>query len=505
MRDTIEREREREGKRGDYKLIDKFILWYLPALYVVCFIISSCLQVYFFNVKDYDFNFFLTQPYRIFQGWDACIPFSLSASEYSFYAHHFTPLSFLLAPVIGLFPSPYTLAVIHACSVGLVAFILPRLAQCVLESSSLQDQPLVWRSVSLFILLIFFFFSPYIAAYNCATHFTTLVTPALALALLSLHKGWHRILFICCILILIAQERASVSIFGLGMYAVLVLRQYRLGIFLCLVSTTWFFGVVKVILPLLRDYAGLDGDYAFAHAINVGVLLPQKLSYLFLFCLFSIFLPFCGKKAFLTACCALPMIGMSLVSGREGMLRFVFHYQDLPSIFVLLSMTYGAAWLQQKISFRHWWKLATVTVIVYIVAIQLSNTALTNPIPKTISFLTSPHRDALSALNEDVKRFADVPEEVHLYVQSGMGPRFAFFRHRYAARAETLAKAASHPSFFIISPVCFMQQKDSFEQLAAKADRQAGLELVLDNGRMRVYASQQLKAEYADLLSRITE
>ena len=74
------------------------------------------------------------------------------------------------------------------------------------------------------------------------------------------------------------------------MYAILILRQYRLGGGLCLASGLYFLGIVKVLFPFLRG-----GDaYAFSASISPFHDFLKKCLFLLKYLAYTFFLPLAG-------------------------------------------------------------------------------------------------------------------------------------------------------------------------------------------------------------------
>lgn len=99
------------------------------------------------------------------------------------------------------------------------------------------------------------------------------------------------------------------------------------------------------------------------------------------------------------------------------------------------------------------------------------------------------------ALNRDIRVFDDLPENVSLYVQSGLGPRLALHKFRYLACKKLLPQAADESSVVVFSPVCGQYALGgSYAEVMALADSLPGLQLIKDNGRLRIYVSERLAA-----------
>ena|GEM_PF-1024434 len=484
--------------RPERSIPDAVLYWWLPLAYTLCFCACSTLQVFFFDVNDWDFSYFLTQPWRIAQGWDAAVPFADSVSVDVFWAHHLTGLGFLLAPLFRIFPSPYTLALLHACACGLTAFALPRLVrQIYADFAPAQDRESRLRWSALCLLVIFFFFQPYLGAFRYATHYTTLVSPLTFWAVLWLHQRRMTRFWLCCCVICLAQERAVVTVCCLGMYAFLLLGERRLGVALCALSCLLFFGAVKVALPWLREWAGCaDTGYAFQNGLAPLAMLPEKGRFLAVCLLCTLGLPLCGRRAAAAALCALPLLAMALVSNREGMFDFWHHYHDIAAVFLLCAMAYGLLRLQERLPARHWKRLFALGTLVYCVAHVASPYQASQPVVRSAMLLTLPHADELRRLNDDIRVFDNLPEHVALYVQSGLGPRLSLHKNRYLACATAIKQAAAHVSLMALSPLCGQYELGgSYAEIAAMADAAPGLTLLADTGRLRIYASERLCAE----------
>lgn len=485
-------------------------LSWLPLFFTLCFLAGSLLQVRSFVVNDADFSYFLTQPWRIWTFGDWDVPFAADQDHAPFWAHHLTPLSALLAPLIGLFPSPYTLAVVHGLAAGLMAFLLPRLVRCVYRSESVREgekrlPERAWLWTALALLLIFFSFRPWLAAWTRQTHFTTLVAPLLALGCLALHKGRPGLVLLCALLVCLGQERASVAVFGLGMYAWLLLGKRRMALALCLLSCLWFFGATQWWLPLMREHAGLDTAYAFSRHLAPLKGWDEKFVLLGWLCVYTGFLPFCGLRALRAAACALPALSLSLVSSPGyHMLHLNSQYFDLPSVFLLLSMIYGMRRLQCLLAPGRWKPLFAAGTGVYCALMLASQTGWYNPLLTTVRLLTAPNRQELAMLRKDLQRFRPLPAGVNLYAQSGLGPHLALFGRRVMAHAGQL-RGPLREALFVISPKVGNAARipASHQELARLADAHPDLFLVLDTGRVRVYASRDLAEAQPELLERL--
>lgn len=482
------------------KFIPTIILWILPLFYGLSFLTGSLLQLHYFVINDVDFSFFLTQPWRIWNFGDWNVPFGQPIEGGApFYCIHFTPLSAILAPIIGLFPSEYTLACIHATSITFTAFLLPRIA---LQIHGEKD--ISWAWTAFIILLLFFFFRPYLTAWFRQTHFTTLVSPFLALACLLLLKKRIYLAFVCAIIICFAQERAAVGVFGLGIFAFFMLKMRKTGIAFCLLSSFWFFGAVFYLLPWFRTNAELNYvSYIMIGRIGPWEDWPQKLVFLIRLCSFCCFLPFCGRKALVCASCALPNLCTALLSHRPGMYDLKGQYEDLPSIFLLISMIYGLFWLQDKLRSKQWKTLFAAGTCAYMLIVIFSNAGWYNPVATSARLLFSPHRQSLEKLNDDLQMIKNIPENIKFYAQSGLGPRVALHNNRFLIQKQNLDGELSN-SLFAFSPFSGTHELAcEYSEAIKLADKHPDLIKVADTGRLNIYITKDLPYSHPDFIKRI--
>ncbi|MBO4313939.1 MAG: DUF2079 domain-containing protein [Desulfovibrio sp.] len=493
---------------------DRFLFFWMPLIMTLCFCACSVAKIYFFDVNDWDFSYFLTQPWRIFNFHDAEVPFADQLSGDVFWAHHLSLYGFLLAPFLGLLPSPYTLGLIHALACSLTAFIVPRLVFEIHRNYfNEMENPISWRHTAFAILCIFFFFQPYLGAFNYATHYTTLASPFVALCVLFLHRKEFPKAFLCCALVCAAQERAIVGLFCIGLYAMFILGYRKTGIVLCILSTVLFFSATQFLLPFLRRLSACDSTaYYFQNQIAPFAAIDTKSMFFVLLLTFTLFLPLCGRKAFLSFLCAFPMFSMGLVSNREGMIKFWHHYHDIPTIFLICSMIFGIFWIQKKISeskkpaliYRNLTKfLLTLPLIYFVIYISLPYFSC-QPVFKTVHLLTADNASDLIRLNHDIRPFDAIPEDIHIYAQSGLGPRISLHKYRYLACRQNLSEAVAHPSLIAFSPLVddyFIG--DSYTDTIQQADETKGLSLIVDNGRLRIYASAALTESAPQVIQQI--
>ena len=418
---------------GGSALAEKLVLWYIPLAFAALFIWGSVLQMRSFVINDADFGYFITQIWRVWNGWDWQAPFSNVYEGKPFYAHHCTPLTALLAPLVGPWKSPYPLSVLQGVAVGSMAFILPRLVRALHEEAEGDTPSGNWVWTAGFALLLFFFFRPVLTPWSRQVHYTTLVTPMLMLAVLMLHKRRWWALAGCCLVVFLAQERAAPSIFCLGMYAFLLLGQRRVGAILCMCSGLWFVTVTKVWLPYMRQLAGAGTGYAFSNFVDVGGQWEFKLRYYLHLLAYSWFLPLLGRKALLCLLCTLPYLAMVAVSGYGHMWAMAGQYEDLPGVFLMLSICHACMWVQGKLRPAVWKKLLPAAGVAMAVIMLATQTGWYNPAVTVARLLQHPEAQSYARLREALGQLPDFPPTVRVWAQSGLGPHVFYPYQRYTA------------------------------------------------------------------------
>ena len=329
-----------DGYRRDGVTWKGFVHYGFPLFCTLLCVAASVADLWSFRANDWDFSFFSVLPWNIGNGHGWHVPFDERDSGMPYYAHHWQPSVLALVPFLTCFDSPYTLSILHGLAIGAWFFLLPLFVRQVYRDAGRED----YLRDAFFWLLLLFVYTPLWGPWRYQTHMTTLVSPALFLAVLCLHR--QRYIWACfwCLLVAFGQERSSVAVFSVGMYAALVLRQYRMGGGLCLASGLYFWGLVKLVFPFLRE----GNAYFFSSFISPFHDFFRKCLFLLTYLAYTFFLPLAGKRALLTAACSLPVLGLGLVSNREGMYAFGYHYQDISAPFFLMAGVYGLLWLRER-------------------------------------------------------------------------------------------------------------------------------------------------------------
>lgn len=454
-----------------------------PSVATLLFCSVSVLQVYFFQVNDFDFGLYLNLIWNIGigKGWATSLYQDLYGM--SFLGDHLVLGAALFAPLLQIWQSPFCLAVLHGLMTGLSLFILPWLVKAIVQSQNACDN---YLKQALFVSLFLFVNKIFLAPWAFQTHMGTLFAPCVLLAVLALHKKWYALLVICCALLLVAQERSSVSVFSVGMYAFLLLRQRVLGMVLCVISAVYFVVAIKVVIPMMRGQSAYLYTKMIAPMFDAG----KKARYVFWLFTASGGLPLFGGKALLASCCALPLIALNIVSERSPMYSVHFHYTDTISLFLAIASIYGiqaiVAWsAQRRLHTRFvWLGLALLLSVIAIADRKYS------PMWKAYALLHSPQKNEYHLLNKELAPFITVPDTITVYTHKGLGPSFALRSERRDATPERVAQNLEK-TLIVLSPVVGMWATD-FPALLNSAKTNTSLQIVHNSPRLHVFATHDV-------------
>lgn len=469
---------------------EKNFLWWtvhciLPLALFLMGLLAAWYRIYTFNADDGDYGIFTNLLWNLAHGNGWQVSIYHGEVRYNFLADHFALIAPLFAPFFALFPSPFTLSVIHSVAIGAVYFLVPVLVKHIWQENGKQD----YVKAALFILLALYFFKGFASAWRYQTHMTTLVTPFLLSSLIALHKrklGWA-VLF--CVLVAFAQERAVVAVFGVGMYAFFITGQKRLGALLCLFSAMYFFAIVKVIIPSF--YYGLEG-YIYNRHIRPFDDIQKKLQFLLNTYAYWFFLPLLGRKAFLSSLCAMPVIAIGLVSNRDSMYAFIHQYQDMPSIFLVAAAAQGVFWLLQQ----PWMRKIPAIGVTLLAILCLFVSAKVSRHPSSWQHLVRWNIDSKTQqLHEELKPFLNLPENLTVYTLGKPGPYLSLRDKRRRFTPERAVEPFTES--VVVIAVDPDQYPFSLEQIQPPLDNNPSLRALFASDVLRVYASTDVAASLA--------
>ncbi|MCL2178602.1 MAG: DUF2079 domain-containing protein [Proteobacteria bacterium] len=417
-----------------------------PLLLSLIGLVGALLRVYVFQVNDGDYGIFSNLLWNFANGNGWRMSLYEGEPRVLFLADHLAWIAAPLSPVFLLFPSHYTLSVLHSLAFAATFFLTPVFVREVWKQNGRDD----YLPPALFLLLTLALFRGFCGAWAFQSHMTTLVMPFLLAALVALHRRAFIWAVLFCFVVALAQERAAVAVFGVGMYAWLVTQNRRLGFVLCLLSAAYFFAAVKYIIPF---FAG-GGDYIYSGSIRPFYELHAKALFLFAFVAFWFFLPWVGRRAFWAGCSALPLLGLGLVSERQAMYGFAHQYQDLPTVFFLAASTFGLLHLLQTTWFARFSRRTVVSLACLCLLVSFVDSYTVSSRRMPLRFLRTcwPLESEIPRLNEALSSHFPLPPEVKIYASTGIGPRLSLHKYRYYL---TPAMAGQHfdSSMVFVAPM----------------------------------------------------
>ncbi len=453
----------------------------IPLLLSLCAVIGALHRVYIFAPNDWDYGIFSNLLWNFAHGNGWLMSLYTGLPQVNFLADHLALLVPFLSPIFALFSSPYTLSVLHGLAFSATYFLAPLLVREIWRTAGRRD----YERAAMFLLLVLAVFKGFNGAWRFQAHMTTLVMPVTLMALIALHRQKLLWAVCCAVIVALAQERASVAVFGIGLYAMGITRNIRAGVLLCLFSTLYFILAVKLVIPSFQPGSG---SYIYSGSIRPFVDLPAKVWFLALFVLYWLLLPLCGKKAAFVACCALPVLGLGLVSNRESMYRFGHHYQDLPTVFFLASAAHGLLWLTGRAWFARLPKYAPAAAAAAGIVASASTGLLHIP---PLVVLTMERSPAVVRLNRDMARYADIPAEISVFATSGVGPRLALRERRYFITPER-AKLPFTSSMVFVAPQLSTFPYDDVSPILRDLDANPSLRLTEKTDQLLVYSSHDI-------------
>jgi hypothetical protein len=198
-----------------------------------------------------------------------------------------------------------------------------------------RDEPGKWILLELLLL-----FNPmFWGAATFTFHIETMFAFIILVAIWALHRGKDWVLWACVIVLLGASERSAISVFGIGIYAFLMLGRRRLGVGLAVLSTVYFFTACYVIMPALSGI-----PYPYSGMINPFVDVGKKVLYVAAVYGFFFFTPLMSRRGITSSFAALPCVGANIASARIHQYWLIgFQYNDQAVMFMLVAAIYGLA------------------------------------------------------------------------------------------------------------------------------------------------------------------
>lgn len=296
-----------------------------------------------FNTRTYDFARFDQAIWGVLNG-----RLLFSSIDYrSILGNHFSPYMALLAPLFWLWPDERMLFLVQAASVavgGLMLALMLRRRYAALAPWFLLA---IYLNPALHAMVLFEF------------RRVVLAFPYLALALYALDIKKYWLLLIALFVALLCKEDIGLFVFGVGLFLLIVRREWRWGIALLILGFVWAVGVSLWVIPAFREpgteypqlfyFSYLGNSYSEIGATLQAdplIILRQlfdvsRLQAIGRFLLpLGIFLPFLAVEWLLIV---LPTLGLLLLSGDVEMFTLQKWYTAplLPVFFAAVAIGLG--------------------------------------------------------------------------------------------------------------------------------------------------------------------
>lgn len=308
--------------------------------------------------------------------------FASSLEVNNYLGDHVQPILLLIAPLYRLLPYPELLLVMQAAVLSVGAIPVYRLAR--------RHLPQAW--LALLFGLVFLLYPALGFMNRFDYHLITFAIPTLLLAFDAWDEDRLGAANLFLLLALFSKEEIGLTIFMLGLYAVLVRRQFRWGAAWSGIGLAWSLTALFVIIPAFR---GTDSDTLARYAwlgdtplsqLRTLLLQPkivwQHLQEPFrLQFLLKLLLPL-GYLAFLAPSLlliGLPALAYNLLSAVPSQSSIYFHYLAPFIPFAFIAAVFGTSWLTKRFGPR-WANLVAAWLVLGTAAAWLLDNPFTRPI-----------------------------------------------------------------------------------------------------------------------------
>ena len=261
---------------------------------------------------------------------------------------HFSPVMLLVAPLYLIWSSAYVLMILQAIAITLTVVLVLRFADVelrragVVEEQSGDAAARARFGACALLIFLFMVYPPVLATLRAQFQPIELGMPMVVAAIMLMHARRDVWLALMVFLLLCTRESAPLSVAGLGIYAALAMRRYRLAVVLLIIAGVWAGVTMGIIMPHFRT----SGRWAhLRHVENGGPwkMWDLKLKYLAAVLLGLGPLPFIGRRALAATAAAVPGILLNLAVARDTQITFVGHYDAQTAPFMMIAAVHGLA------------------------------------------------------------------------------------------------------------------------------------------------------------------
>ncbi len=329
------------------------VVWTAILLYVVVFSYLTVLKHEAFETTAFDLGNMDQAVWNSLRG--RFLPFTNWGEEGTRLAYHVDPILILISPLYLIYSDPRTLLALQTVVVALGAWPIYLLARERLETNP----------AALVFPLSYLLYPALEAANMFDFHPTTLVAGLFPFAFYFLEKRRYALFFLLAVLIMCCKEEMPLLVMMLGLYALLLQRNWRVGSAAMALGIAWFVVAVCVIIPHFNPEGQSPylGSYSQVGEGPVGILRTaltdpmaivrtmltrEKLVYLR-----DLFTPvgfICLLGPQVLFLC-LPTLGIILLSGDPQVYTLEkFHYASPVVPVVVLAAVCGTAFLTRRLS-----------------------------------------------------------------------------------------------------------------------------------------------------------
>ncbi len=450
--------------------------WALPALLSAFSIIGCLYKVYCFEAQEMDYGLFTNIIWNFSQGNGWHTSLYAGQERVNFLADHLALFIPLISPAYILFPSPYTLSILHGAAYTATFFLVPVIVREIWRSAGRED----YLHAALFLTLALSVFKGFTAAWRFQSHMTTLTMPFVLCALIALHRNALKWAAFWCVLLTLGQERSALATFGVGTYAMFITGNPRFGFATCLFATSYFFAAVKWIIP---SFSPITGRYIYTSSINPLHDLWGKLLFSLNLFVYWFMLPLAGKRAILAMVSIGPLVAVGLISNRSAMYSFGNQYQDYASVFLCVASAHGFLWISKKKLFVKIPKYVLLTTGIACITFSANYSFHSLPVRTILKIQKIPH---IEQLNADISHYQNIPTKMTVYATPLIVTRFALRKNLQHLSVSALRRPIQSGIIFIAPR--FHTPKELQDMLATIAANPT-LRLAADTGELLVYES----------------
>ncbi len=328
----------------------RLLLGILFGYFILLSVALKLLEYYSFEAYTFDTGVYANVVYNLFTDGS----FYSDILRRSHLGEHFSPIIALFVPFYAIEPSATWLLAVQGLAGGIASILMYVFGRSLFRGCG------GWAAWALPVglALLTFGYPPLSSAIRFEFHPSTLGVPLLIGALLALRqdRGWLAGLLVG--LLFLTKENAPLAVLGAGLYALLVLSRPRAGALLALAAGLVGVALLLVVMPLFRDEAWRHYD-----RLGPWSLWEAKATYLFHLLSGLAFLPLLHWRSLVAA---LPLLLLNLSVQYQPQFSSQYHYDDLLSVFLLVSAAHGAGRLLALCRTRlasHWARLPALAAL----------------------------------------------------------------------------------------------------------------------------------------------